>query len=877
MSCLTNTRALTMTNTRTLTPLLFASALSLAACKTSADQKTGAPVTLEINQAGTTPVVGMTPQAQLVVLPVSFTSAIAATIFGPKQFTRVAGPPQTFSESFPGCGAPPCQLIVVNGDAAGKHRVSSASVFVNGKQVLGPSDFNQKVDRLVVPVALGANDEVKVTLASAPGSFLTVSVECAGSAELGIEEVASSIVSAIWDDGTLSLSIPLVNDGNVPASNVSITGMSANAGSYLGPTPFVYPVGTLEPDQSQQLYALFANLDGHSMFPLTVSGTYSLNGAVCSFVTQASVQPPPPGNGGAPKFMTSVPRFTASTAVYPPSPPPPAVGLEPNAENVYLPPLGPRRLLASAPPISALDRVLAFAPNDQAPAPGSSPSAVGFVRNTNGGNYSNFPPDPSAAGADPSGFVLISANNSAGAVDGAVSYSTDFGKTFKTVNLTSASGFKDLLVPGRTDFFPQSDGGLCCDQVVHYIPGRNLVVWLLQYWSPNVNIGGLTQKGQNRLRIAWATPQAAAADFLHAWSWFDVSPTTLSDTTATDWMDYPDLAYSNGWLYISVDHGFWNAATDSKGNVIGQQVFNNRRWFVRASLDDMANNRSSINLVYYEPIKAGLVKSHFVQSAPDTMYYTAQPDTSTLSVFADLDSSPNVPMPKDLGTASRCSNAATNPCDYSVTAPDGLNWNVAPHGVLGGAYVAPSIFCPPSGCTGPTKFLYFAYDGARDNSAGRAFPYVRVTKVDADAIAIVSEMDIWNSAFAFATPALTWRAGSFKDEVVFSLATGGGGGYADNAVGFIGDFVAYVTTSSNATQSDSASNVRYGDYFSVRNSSGPVTANGQGIGYSTLGYAVTQVTSGKTCAVGGCNIALQYVLFGRNEELFPPPRDPGPK
>jgi len=810
------------------------------------------------------------------IVALSATSSIAATTFGPKQFTRRAGPPQTYTESFPGCGAPPCRLVVVNGDADGNHRVSSASVFVNGKPVLGPGNFNQRVDRIVLPVALVPSDDVKVVLASAPGSFLTLSVECDGSAELGIAD-DEGVISTIWDDGTVSLSIPLVNDGNVDATNVSITGMSADGGSYVGPTPFAYSAGTLQPEQAQQLYAQFQNVDGSKTFPLTVTGTYGLAGAVCSFTADTSVSPPAPGNGGTPKFATTVPRFTADSAVFPPSPPPPDANQETNAENVYMAPLGPRRLLASAPALTPLDRTAAFSPDDQAPAPGSSPSAVGFVRNANGGNYWNYPPDPSAAGADPSGFVLISANNQAGATDGAVSYSTDFGKTFKTVNLTQASGFTDPGNPGRTDFFPQSDGGLCCDQVVHYVPGRNLVIWLLQYWSPSINVGGLAQKGQNRLRIAWATPQAAAADFLHAWSWFDVSPTTLGDTTATDWMDYPDLAYSNGWVYISVDHGFWNPGKDSKGNVIGQRVNNDRRWFVRASLDDMANNRSSVNLVYYEPVKNGLVKAHFVQSAPDTMYYAAQPDTSTLSVFADPDSSPDVPTPKDLKTASRCSSAATNPCDYSIIAPDGLNWNVAPHGVLGGAYVAPSVFCPPSGCSGPTKFLYFAYDGGRDNSANRAFPYVRITKVDADAINIVSEMDIWNSAFGFATPALTWRAGSGKDEVAFSLATGGGTSYADNAVGFLGDFVAYVTTSSNATQSDSASNVRYGDYFSVRNATAPVSANGQGIGYSTLGYAVTQASAGKPCATGGCNIALQYILFGRNEDLYPPPVDPGPK
>jgi hypothetical protein len=807
---------------------------------------------------------------------VVFASSVAhaAITFGPQQFTRTTGPTQTFTVTFPRCAGAPCQLIVVNGNVNGKNRVSSASIYLNGALLLGPSAFNQRVGRIVTPVALQESDQIKVVLDSAPGSFLTLSVDCASFASLQIEN-PPGVDSSIWDNGTVSLSIPLANLGNAPADNVIITGRSADSGTYAGPTPFSYLAGTIDPDESQQLYALFANLNGQSTFPLTVNGTYNFGTAVCSFQAQASVSPPVAGNGGAPKSTTTVQRFTADTAFYPPVPifhtPD-----QPNAENVYLPPLGePRNLFTTPPSSSLLDRVLAFTPNDQTPPAGGSPSDVVFLRNANGGNYSNLPPDPSAAGADPSGFALISANNSAGTTDGAVSYSKDFGKTFTTVKLTKASGFTDPTNPKRTDFFPESDGGLCCDQVVHYIPERNLMIWLLQYWSPNVNVAGLTQKGQNRLRIAWATPQAAAADFLHAWSWFDISPTTLGDTTATDWMDYPDLAYSKDFLYISVDHGFWNANINpSTGKVIGQQVYNGRRYMVRASLDDLANEASSINLIYYEAQKAGVVKAHFAQSAPDTMYYGAQPDTSTLSVFADPDSSPNIPTPKDIKVSLRCQNVSTNPCDYTAPAPDKLDWNVAPHGVLGAAYVAPSVLCPPEGCAGPTRFLYFAYDGGRDNSNGRPFPYVRVEKIDADALNLVSELDIWNSNFAFATPALTWRPSSGRDEVAISLATGGGGNYADNAVGFLGDFVVYLTTSSNATQSDNSGNVRYGDYFSVRNATGPVTQAGQGVGYSTLGYAVTQAAAGKTCAVGGCNIALQYVLFGRNEDLFPTPSPP---
>lgn len=805
----------------------------------------------------------LAPLAALFCLPAL--AAQAAPTFGPRKYVRTSGPPQTFTESFPRCGSGNCRLVVVNGSANGSHRVSSASVFLNGSPVFGPHDFNQRVGRLVRPLPLADDDQITVVLRSKPGSFLTVSVECSSFASLGLAE-QPGVLSSLWEDGTLSLSIPLQNLGNTAASDVSIDDVQADTGSYSGPTPFSYPAGDIAPRKTQHLFAQFTGLDPSSIFPVTVSGTYHFGNSVCPFEAQGLVSPPAPSNGGMPKLHAVAPTFTADTASYPPPQFHPPED-EPNPEQRYFPPLGqPRNLFPSPPPASVLNSLLAFSPDDQNPPPSGSPNDVVFLRNQKGGGYGGLPPDPSVAGATAGGFVMISANT-------AVSYSKDYGKTFHTVNLTSGSGFSDPANPSRTDFFPESDGGICCDQVLHYIPSKNLIVWLIQYWSPSINNGGLIQKGQNRIRIAFATPEAAAADFLHAWRWFDITPSLLGDTTNTDWFDYPDLAYSNDWLYISVDHGLWNANKDSAGNPIGQQVYTGRRWFIRASLADLAGSSGTIHLVYYEAKKNGVWKAHFAQSAPDAMYFAAEPDTSTLSVFADPDSSPYIPTPKDLGVTSFCKATATNPCDFSVTAPDNLDWNVAPHLVIGGTYTAPLLLCPGGGCSGPTHFVYFALDGGRNVSGNRAYPYVRIEKIDADAVKLVSELDIWNPNFAFASAGLNSRPGSDKDEVAISLATGGGGSYADNAVGFLGDFVLYLTTASDVTQWN-GSTVRYGDYFDVRNAVGPVTQAGQGVGYATLGYAVTRLQAGKSCVAGGCDVGLRYILFGRNEDLFPTPIPP---
>jgi hypothetical protein len=246
------------------------------------------------------------------------TSAAGQTAtFGPKQYTRAAGPPQTFTETFSRCAGAPCQLVVLNGNADGSNRVSSASVSLNGVEILGPSSFNQNVGRIVRPVSLADNDQLTVSLKSKPGSFLTISVECASFAALRIAD--PGVVSSIWANGTVSFSIPLQNQGNQPAVNVSITGITAGSGNYADPTPFAYSAGTIDPEESQQIAAEFSGVDGHATLPLTVSGTYNFGPAACSFQTQASVAPPPASNGGTPKQLPN--------SIHPPMSPMPRINM----------------------------------------------------------------------------------------------------------------------------------------------------------------------------------------------------------------------------------------------------------------------------------------------------------------------------------------------------------------------------------------------------------------------------------------------------------------------------------------------------------------------------------------------------------------------
>src|SRR3989442_15862121 len=98
--------------------------------------------------------------------------------FGPKQYIRAAGRPETFTETFQYHGTSPCQIVVVNGNADDTQRISSASISLNGQQIVGPRDFNQQVGGIVKAVVLADQNQLSTTLRSKPGSFLTVSVEC---------------------------------------------------------------------------------------------------------------------------------------------------------------------------------------------------------------------------------------------------------------------------------------------------------------------------------------------------------------------------------------------------------------------------------------------------------------------------------------------------------------------------------------------------------------------------------------------------------------------------------------------------------------------------------------------------------------------------
>ena len=96
--------------------------------------------------------------------------AVEQLLFGPVTYTRASGPPNQFQESIalPPTLTAPFRLHVQNGNPDGSHRISRATVTLNGTQVAGPPDFNQHVAGFDRPVTLRANNTLQVHLTSKP-------------------------------------------------------------------------------------------------------------------------------------------------------------------------------------------------------------------------------------------------------------------------------------------------------------------------------------------------------------------------------------------------------------------------------------------------------------------------------------------------------------------------------------------------------------------------------------------------------------------------------------------------------------------------------------------------------------------------------------
>ena len=335
----------------------------------------------------------------------------------------------------------------------------------------------------------------------------------------------------------------------------------------------------------------------------------------------------------------------------------------------------------------------------KAPAPGQTGQSISITYDTKNGSFLTFPPDPAASVANSAGMVLQTDN------------------TVLDISKDGGNSFPIQINPSSV--FTAADGGICCDQVVIYDPNTDLFFWLLQYngtAAPASNPKG--PGGPNRLRIAFAHP-ADLKNNPNGWSWFDLTQAQLNSQSG---LDYPDLAISSKYIWISVDSSL--SSSGSSGLAV-----------TRFSLTDITNGSSTIHGATFgmnQSTDEGYAwAGRLVQNSPDGAFWAGTVDTSHMEVWRWRDADDN-PSSNVTAVDSWCNNA---PADYVNLAPDGLQWLDNGHAAGTGAIIAGTRQpMDMQGKLGGPGRVWFGWGAGKDASgcsqSGRPRPYVKIIQVD---------------------------------------------------------------------------------------------------------------------------------------------------
>jgi hypothetical protein len=561
--------------------------------------------------------------------------------------------------------------------------------------------------------------------------------------------VARSASGSLSVPNTLAIALVVINDGEATAEDVQASSISLAGATLTDPTlPEI--LGDIPKGDSTTLAAAFtsASLQPGGIYTIHVEGTFRENGHKFKFALAEPLQIPPVATGSSKSLSSPSPAQTVTGAPYPAQPPNLTEDVNDGA-NAWTVPNGPDR--PAQPPSSQ---------SVAQPAPQGDPPQVDFENNTPLGFNSHEEPNEPSGAVSSDGIVFETANSYG-------SYSTN-GQHFTRLNPTT--------------IFPNNlDGGFCCDQIVEYVSSIDRFIWVMQFHKGS--------NGLNRYRIAAASPATLKSSGGKSWTYWDITSTQVGG--GTGWLDYPDASVGNNYLYVSADvvikHG---------GRVV-----------IRIPLSEI-KSASTINFGYtHYPDGRMAYGGHLAQNAQDEIFWAGQKDSSTLRVFQWPESSTDYNW-TDVAIG-KWPNKASFPKGLSSTTPDTNpkrhDWLKKLSGFPGSAVLGATRLVSGSDRNRQNQVL-FAWSACK----GMSFPQPHVQWVALDRnnnFKLISQQQIWSASVAYAYPAFAINS---NNDIGMSLEFGGGGNYENHVAGFWGDYVLYITTSSNEGTD------RYGDYVTIR-------------------------------------------------------------
>ena len=547
----------------------------------------------------------------------------------------------------------------------------------------------------------------------------------------------------------------------------AVTPIAIEGASLASPAPLPVVVGTIPAKGSRAVYARFAgrSFAAGDTFAITLAGRF----AGGDFTVVQRVRVPAAAPGSARALRSTAQPHVVKGARYPHAatkPPGDSNGRDdaPVPVGEYHEP-GPPPRLTSVVPAKA------------------DPPPINFFHNDPVDTTSYELAEPSG---DVANNVVFVSRNTVGA------YSTDGGLHYTPVDPTT--------------LFPPSDGGVCCDTLVKYVPAIDRFVWVIQY-RPGQNAQG---KAENLYRIASASPAAIQSSGGTSWTYWDITSLQLGDSFAD--LDYPDLALGDHFLYLSfVGH-------------LGRVV-------TRIPLSQIVSP-VPMNFAFSKDTDSPMVgRNHPTQNARDEVFWAGHTSNSSMRVF-------NWPESSSTYAWHDVSIGSWPNVDANVTSitPDNHDWLGYAHDTS----ISGAARRVVAGGKQPVNQIWFAWTGAK--GANFVQPQVQWVALDRNNnFKLVAQHQIWNKSYAFAFPEIAVNA---SGDVGLSLAYGGNGHYENHVAGFWGDYIVYVTTSSSAGVD------RYGDYLTIR----PDATHPNR--FDAFGYGVSKVG-------GNLKSDTHYAQFGR--------------
>jgi len=403
------------------------------------------------------------------------------------------------------------------------------------------------------------------------------------------------------------------------------------------------------------------------------------------------------------------------------------------------------------------------------------------------------------------GIPDLIAEPSAATLEGGLVFVT--GNTFASYSTNGGATYTKIL-PAL--YFPEVNGGFCCDQVVQYNRPRHALFWVLQYTHDGVT-------NTQRLAIAKSMDQVVNK----TWRIVDLQPSSFALGDGY-WLDFPDLTCSDNYLYLTT-----NVANVSNEVVVASVI-------ARFPLNELING---LPLTYQYYVFWDRFSHRCTLGAHSVMYFGTHNSNSSFRVYSWDEASTSF-------VSHDVSHVAYSTGPYSAPGNGGGNWTGRMKDKVLGAYT-----------TGPVVVKGFMWTAAQ--AGGFPFPYVVVLKLN-QLDQVLSETAFYSTTHAWAYPS----ACPNDDNVIGGTLAFGGGDQFPGTAAWVDDN--NPSTFSPATMAFATGRYYpgsgdWGDFFDTR-----ISANNPkswvAAGYSLTGSAY--------------DVAIRRVWFARTGQVGTPLQEP---